>query len=75
MSINGQERSNSGDGSKLFLLRTFAVLTKNSILRLGSSQVKIAHDVQTTKGAVVFGQQVIDKSFRSCGVYVLHHDV
>jgi len=48
------------------------MLTKNAILRLGSCQVKIAHDVQTAKGAVVFSEQVIDKTFGSCSVYVLH---
>jgi hypothetical protein len=47
------------------------VLAENSILRL-SGQVKIAYDVQTAKGAMVFGQQMIDQTVGSCGVNVLH---
>ena len=50
----------------------FAMLTKNPILWLLSGQMKIAHDVEAAKGAMVFGQQVIDKTFGSRGVDVLH---
>jgi len=34
--------------------------------------VKIAHNVQTAEGAVVFGQQMIDQTFGSRGVNILH---
>src|SRR5258708_33141104 len=48
------------------------MLTENSILWLCCGQVKIAHDVETAKGAMVFGQQMIDQTFGSGGVNVLH---
>ena len=50
----------------------FAMLTKNAILWYPGEQMKIAHDVQAAKGAMVFGQQVVDKTFGICSVYVLH---
>ena len=50
------------------------MLAENSILRLLSGQVKIAHDVQTAKSAMVFGEQVIDQTFGSRSVNVLHDD-
>jgi len=48
------------------------MLTENPILRLPGEQVKIADDVETAKGAMIFGQQVIDKTFGSGSVNVLH---
>ncbi len=48
------------------------MLTENPILWYPGEQVKIADDVQAAKGAMVFGQQVIDKTFGSRGVDVLH---
>ena len=48
------------------------MLAEDAILRLCSGQVKIAHDVQTAKGAMVFGQQMIDQTFGSGSVNVLH---
>ena len=55
-----------------FLGYSFALLTENSILWLLSSQVTIAHDVQTTNVAMVFSQQMIDQTFGSGSINVLH---
>jgi len=50
------------------------MLTEDSILWYPGEQVKIAHDIETAKGTMVFGQQMIDKTFGSRGVDVLHDE-
>jgi hypothetical protein len=50
----------------------FAMLAQDAIFWLLSNQVKIAYDVQTAKGPVVSGEQMVDETFRSRGIFDLH---
>ena len=48
------------------------MLAENPILWCPGEQVKMANDVEAAKGAMIFGQQMIDKTFGSRSVDVLH---